>query len=79
MLFDTYLAGKHACYEECKCYLNGCCSMCSIACMELITKASATIFASAIIKILLRYGFCHTTVLDKDSKFLGVCCEAIDL
>jgi hypothetical protein len=25
------------------------------------------------------YGFCHTIVLDKDSKFYGVCCEALDL
>ena len=30
-------------------------------------------------KIILRYGFCHTVVLDKDSKFLGVCQEALDL
>jgi len=30
-------------------------------------------------KILLRYGFCHTVVLDKDSKFFGVSREAIDL
>ena len=30
-------------------------------------------------RILLRYGFCHTVVLDKDSKFFGVCHEAIDL
>ena len=30
-------------------------------------------------KIQLRYGFCHTVVLDKDSKFFGVCREALDL
>ena len=30
-------------------------------------------------KIILGYGFCHTFVLDKDSKFLGVCWEALDL
>ena len=30
-------------------------------------------------KILLRYGFCHTAVLDKDAKFFGVCSEALDL
>ena len=30
-------------------------------------------------KILLRYGFCHTAVLDKDTKFYGVCREALDL
>ncbi len=30
-------------------------------------------------KMLLRYGFCHTAVLDKDSKFFGVCSKALDL
>ena len=47
--------------------------------MEPIANASATTFASAIIKILLRYGFCHTAVLDKDAKFFGVCSKALDL
>jgi hypothetical protein len=27
----------------------------------------------------LRYGFCHTIILDKDSKFYSVCQEALDL
>ncbi len=31
------------------------------------------------LKILLRYGFCHTAILDKDTKFYGVCREALDL
>jgi len=53
--------------------------MCSFACMEPVTNPSATTFASAIMKILLRYGFCHTAVLDKDTKFYGVCREALDL
>jgi hypothetical protein len=53
--------------------------MCGFACMEPITNPSATTFASAIMRILLRYGFCHTAVLDKDSKFFGVCREALDL
>ncbi len=30
-------------------------------------------------KIILPYGFCHTVVLDKDSKFLGICRKALDL
>ena len=47
--------------------------------MEPVSYPSATTFASAIPKILLRYGFCHTSVLDKDSKFFGVCREALDL
>ena len=44
-----------------------------------ISHASATSIASAIIKILLCYGFCHTAVLDKEVKFFGVCSEALDL
>jgi hypothetical protein len=79
MFFNAYSAGKHAGYEGSECYLIGCCGMCSFACMEPITRASATTFASAIMKILLRYGFCHTVVLNKDSKFFGVCREAINL
>ncbi len=27
----------------------------------------------------MHYGFCHTIVLNKDSKFYGVCHEALDL
>jgi hypothetical protein len=36
-------------------------------------------FASAIMKIIMRYGFCHTVVLDKGSKFFGVCRKLLDL
>jgi hypothetical protein len=79
MFFNAYSAGKYVGYEGSECYLIGCCGMCSFACMEPITRASATTFASAIMKILLRYGFCHTVVLNKDSKFFGVCREAINL
>jgi hypothetical protein len=79
MFFNAYSAGKHTGFEGSECYLIGCCGMCSFACMEPITRASATTFASAIMKILFCYGFCHMVVLDKDSKFFGVCCEAIDL
>jgi hypothetical protein len=77
--FDAYAAGKHSGFEGSDVYLIGCCGMCSFACMEPVTNPSATTFASAIMKILLRYGFCHTAVLDKDTKFYGVCREALDL
>jgi hypothetical protein len=79
MFFDAYSAGKHASYEGSECYLIGCCRMCGFACMEPITSALATTFSSAIMKVLLRYGFCHTIVLNKDSKFFGVCRKTIDL
>ena len=44
-----------------------------------IQHATSSSFASGIMKIQLRFGLCHTIVLDKDSKFFGVCKEAIDL
>jgi hypothetical protein len=79
MFFSAYSTGKHAGYEGSECYLIDCCSMCSFVCMEPIMRASATTFASAVMKILLRYRFCHTVILDKDSKFFGVCRKAINL
>ncbi len=79
MHFDAYAAGKHAGFEGSDAYLIGCYGMCSFACMESIPKPLSTTFASAIMRILLRYGFCHTAVLNKDSKFFGVCRKALVL
>ncbi len=79
MHFNAYVASKHAGFKGSDAYLIGCCWMCSFSCMEPITNPSSTTLASAIIRILLRYSFCHTAVLNKDSKFFGVCCEALDL
>ncbi len=76
---DRYQAGKESGFEGSTHYLIGCCGMCTFAAMEPISNANATIYASAIMKIILCYGFCHTVVLDKDSKFFGVCREALDL
>ncbi len=79
MHFDAYKAGNHESFEGLDCYLIGCCGMTAFACGEPIYRPSAKTFALAIMKILLWYGICATAVLDKDSKFLGVCHEALDL
>ena len=79
MHFDAYAAGKHESFEGHDCYLIGCCGMTAFACGEPISRPSAKTFAAAIMKILLRYGICATAVLDKDTKFYGVCREALDL
>ncbi len=76
---DGYQAGAQQGFEGSTTHLIACCGMCTFAAMEPIPNPSATSFASAIMKIILRYGFCHTVVLDKDIKFLGVCREALDL
>jgi hypothetical protein len=63
--FDVYAAGKHSGFEGSDVYLIGCCRMCSFACVEPVTNPSATTFASAIMKILLRYGFATPPSLTK--------------
>jgi hypothetical protein len=53
--------------------------MTGFASMEPIMHANAKNFALAIMMIQLHYVFCHTIVLNKDSKFNSVCHEALDL
>jgi hypothetical protein len=76
---DAYMAGAHSGFKGSETYIIACCGMCTFGALEPITSANATTFASAIVKIQLRYGFCHTIVLDKDLKFFGVCRGALDL
>ena len=79
MHFDAYKARNHKSFEGHNCYFIDCCGMTAFACGKPISRPSATTFASEIMKILLHYGICATAVLDKDSKFFGVCQEALDL
>jgi hypothetical protein len=53
--------------------------MCTFVIIELIMNAIATTYPSAIMKIILHSSFCHTCILDKDSKYFGVCHKALDL
>jgi hypothetical protein len=79
LFVDAYFAGKHSSFDGSKVYLIACCGMSGFASMEPIQHANSKNFASGIMKIQLSYGFCHTVVLDKDSKFFGVCRKALDL
>jgi hypothetical protein len=76
---DAYSAGAHSGFEGSDVYLVACCGMCTFGTLEPVTSPNATTFASAIMKIQLRYGFCHTIVLNKDSNFFGVFCKSLDL
>jgi hypothetical protein len=76
---DAYSAGAHPGFKGSDIYLVTCCGMCTFGALEPVTSPNATMFASAIMKIQLRYGLCHTVVLDKDSKFFGVFQESLDL
>jgi hypothetical protein len=75
----AYSAGAHSGFEGYTSYLIGCCGMGSFGILEPVSSANASTFASAIMRLQLRFGFCHTVVLDKDSKFFSVCRESLDL
>ncbi len=79
LYIDGYSAGKQVGFEGSKTYIIARCGMCTLAAMEPVTNPLANTFASAIMKIILRYGFCHTVVLNEDRKFFGVCHESLDL
>jgi hypothetical protein len=76
---NGYQAGNELGFVGSSHYLITCCGMSTFAVMKPITNANATMYASAIIKIILCFGFCHTAILNKDSKFFGKCLEALDL
>jgi hypothetical protein len=76
---DAYSAGAHSGFEDFTSCLIGCCGMCSFGILEPVTSTNASTFASTIMKMQLRFGFCHTVVFDKNSKFFSICRESLDL
>jgi hypothetical protein len=76
---NSYQAGKKLGFKGSSHYLSACCRMCTFVVMELVANANATMYAFTIMNIILRFGFCHTCVLDKDSRLFGVCREALNL
>jgi hypothetical protein len=71
LFVDAYSAGKYSGFEGNEIYLIASCGMMGFSMMETSSHPNSTTFAAAIMKIQLCYGFCHTIVLDKDSKILG--------
>ncbi len=65
LFVDGYKAGDHASFEGDKAYVISCCRMTGFAAMEPIKDATSQTFASAVMKIQLQFGLCHTIVLDK--------------
>jgi hypothetical protein len=53
--------------------------MTGFAVMESVKHTTSTTFASALMKVQLHFGLCHTIVLNKDTKFFGTFKEACDL
>jgi hypothetical protein len=79
LFMDAYKASNHASFEGDKAYVISSCRTTGFAAMEPVKHATSQTFALAVMKIQLRFGLCHTIVLDKDSKFFGAFKEACDL
>ena len=76
LFVNTYSSGKHSSFDGFDTYLVACCGMTGFASMEPIQHANSKNFTSTIMCTQLHYGFCHTIVLDKDSKLNSICQEA---
>jgi hypothetical protein len=77
---DGYQPEKESGFKGSSHYPIACCGMCTFAVIKPDSTANASTYASAIMKIILRFGFGHTLcVLNKDSNFFGVFHEALNL
>jgi hypothetical protein len=71
LFVDAYSAEKYSGFKGSEIYLIVGCGMTGFSAMETVQHANLKTFASGIMKIQLRFGLCHTIVLDKDSNFGG--------
>ena len=69
VFLDGYSAGNHSSFDGHKVHLIACDRMTTFAVAEPVRQANSKTFAKALMKIMLRYGICHTVVLNKESKF----------
>jgi hypothetical protein len=76
---DAYKVGNHASFEGDAAYVIACCGMTGFAAIEPVKHATSQTFASAVIKIQLKFGLCHMIILDKDSKFFCAFKEVCNL
>ena len=66
---DGYSVGANINFAGDKGFLIATCGMCTFAVAEPVSKTDSTMYAQALLMIMLRFSFTHTIVLDKDSKF----------
>ena len=70
LFVDIYAASTEFNFEGTRHYLIAACGMTSFGVCKATAEQSLTVFSAALMKIWLRFGFSHTIVVDKDSKFL---------
>ena len=76
---DGFSAGAGKNFDGESTYLITCCGMTGFAAVEPVKSTDAAGFAAALMRILLRFGLCHTLVVDKASVFFSVFRQVVDL
>ena len=76
---DGFSAGAQKNFDGESTYLIVACGMTGFAVMEPVKKADAAGFAAALMRIMMRFGLCHTLVVDKASAFFSVFKEVVEL
>jgi hypothetical protein len=71
LFVDIYAAGVDFNFEDKRHYLIAACGMTSSGICKVTSDQSLTVFSVSLTKLCLRFGFSHTIVVLKDSKFLG--------
>ena len=69
LFVDIYAAGAEFNFEGTKHYLIAACGMSTFAIAEDTAEQNSTVFAGELMRMWLRFGFSHTIVVGKDSKF----------
>ena len=69
VICDIYKAGDIAAFDGEKGLFILLDHMTGFAVMETVIGMNSTSFSKIMMKILLQHGFCHTVVVDADSKF----------
>ena len=76
---DGYKAGAHFNFEGTVSYIIAAYGMTGFVACEPVAHESATTYVSAVMKIIQRQSISHTLVLVKESKFLAIFCQVVDL
>jgi hypothetical protein len=78
LFVDGYSAGQQSSFEGNKTCMIACLAWQDLqfAEMEPVKHTTSTTFASALMKVQLRFGLCHIIILNKDTKFFGTFKEA---
>ena len=79
VIVDIYKAGDISAFDGEKGLFILLDHMTGFAITEALLGMNSTIFSKIMMKILLQHGFCHTVVVDADSKFRGIFKETMQM